>query len=166
MPNPTPLLTQAAQSLPSIPSLLPLDPLALKVLGVVTALLFFKMLALGVTQGAIRLKRDVYPNPEDAAYNGKNPVAPAEHPDVVRVSNAYRNDLENIPIFIALAWAFLSLHCSDTWAPVYFGIFTLARFGHSWFYLKALQPWRALAFAAGALVNAAMAIQLLAAAFH
>jgi len=156
MPTPSAQLIQLTQ----VSHALPLDPFALKALGLATALLFFKMLAIAIFQGSVRAKNDVYTNPEDAAFIGKSETAQAEHPDYLRLSKAYRNDLENIPIFLGLAWAFLHLHGSDAWAPAYFAVFTVARYGHSFFYLKAIQPWRALAFALGALVNVALAIQL------
>lgn len=138
-----------------------LDPMALKALGICTAILFFKMFAIGLYQGMTRRKHHVYTVPEDAKLLTKEAPAEQEHPDYLRACNAYRNDFENIPIFIALAWATLHLHSADQWAPMYFAAFTLARCAHTFCYLKALQPWRTLAFALGLAVNFALSIHLL-----
>jgi glutathione S-transferase len=159
MPNTPDILSQMAQ-------MVPLNAQALKALGVATSLLCFKMFAVGITQGLVRAKNKVYTNPEDAALLAKGVKADAEHPNYLRASNAYRNDLENIPIFIGLAWAFLHLHCADALAPTYFAVFTAARFGHTFFYLKGLQPWRTISFGIGVLVNMAMAVQILLAALR
>ena len=148
---PTPDLAQ------SVTQSLALHPLSLKVLGVCTSVLFLKMFAIGLTQGLVRNKNKIYTNPEDAALIGKTTPAQAEHPDYIRASNAYRNDLENIPIFLGLAWAALQLHAGEAMLPIYFSVFTLARVGHTFFYLKGLQPWRSLAFGVGLLVNLALA---------
>ncbi|MGE3724649.1 MAG: MAPEG family protein [Candidatus Sericytochromatia bacterium] len=157
---PTPELAQ------SVTQTLALNPVALKVLGACTAVLFFKMFAIGLTQGLVRNKNKVYTNPEDAALIGKTAPAAAEHPDYIRASNAYRNDFENIPIFLGLAWAALHLHAADGLAPIYFGLFTAARVGHTFFYIKGLQPWRSLAFAGGLMVNLALAFHILMAALR
>lgn len=157
---PTPELAQ------TLTQTVALNPLALKVLGLCTGILFVKMFAVGLTQGLVRAKNKVYTNPEDAALIGKTQAAQAEHPDYIRASNAYRNDLENIPIFLGLAWAALHLHAADGLAPVYFGLFTAARVGHTFFYLKGLQPWRSLAFGLGLLVNLALAVQIAMAALR
>jgi glutathione S-transferase len=164
MTMPTPELAQTLSQ--TLTQTMGLHPLALKVLGISTAVLFFKMFAIGLTQGLVRNKNKVYTNPEDAALIGKTAQAEAEHPDYIRASNAYRNDLENIPIFLGLAWAALFLHAADGLAPVYFGVFTAARLGHTFFYLKGLQPWRSLAFAGGLLVNLALAVHILIAALR
>ncbi|PIQ28869.1 MAPEG family protein [bacterium (Candidatus Blackallbacteria) CG17_big_fil_post_rev_8_21_14_2_50_48_46] len=138
-----------------------LDPLGVKILAACTALLFFKMFSIGIVQGLTRRKHKSYTVPEDAAFIGKVTPVESEHPDMLRANNAYRNDLENIPIFLGLAWAFLALHCWDQAAPILFGLFTLGRFGHTFFYLKGMQPWRSLAFGVGLLTNATLAFQIL-----
>ncbi len=137
------------------------DPLALKVLAACTALLFFKMFAIGIVQGLTRRKYKVYTIPEDAALIGGVAAAETEHPQLLRANNAYRNDLENIPIFLGLAWAFLVLHVWDSAAPVLFALFTLARYGHTFCYLRQLQPWRSAAFGVGFMVSASLAMSLL-----
>ena len=138
-----------------------LDPLALKVLGICTAILFFKMLAIGLYQGFVRNKHKVYTVPEDAKLLTKGEPAQQEHPDYLRACSAYRNDFENIPIFLGLAWATLHLHSADQLTPLYFGVFTFGRCMHTFCYLKALQPWRSLAFAMSLTVNFALSIHLL-----
>jgi uncharacterized membrane protein YecN with MAPEG domain len=62
------------------------------------------------------------------------------------------NDLENIPLGLIVAWA--SVICSGS-SPVHVAClwaFCLGRAAHSYFYAKAMQPWRAagrsVAFAA------------------
>lgn len=63
--------------------------------------LFLKMLAISCYQGYFRLRFTAFINPEDAAVFNRSAQA-AERPEVSRAMRAWRNDLENIPMFIAL----------------------------------------------------------------
>jgi len=51
-----------------------------------------------------------------------------EAPIVKRAAMAWRNDLENIPIFLFLGLIYVTLGCSPEGAYIYFTIFIVARF--------------------------------------
>lgn len=113
-------------------------------------LLFLKMFFLSVYQGYHRIGKRVYKTPEDAALM-RCEVASEELPQVQRAARAWLNDLENIPIFLALAIAFIWLGGSSVMAAWLFMSFTLMRYLHTLFYLVGMQPWRTLAYAGGIL---------------
>lgn len=118
--------------------------------AVTAILLFLKMSAISVYQGYHRIGRRTFRIPEDAAWAGQAPVA-EDLPKVVRAQNAWRNDVENIPIFLALAVAYVWVEASPSAMPWLFLGFTAARCLHTYCYLRALQPWRSVAHAVGLL---------------
>ena len=126
--------------------------------------LFFKMFAISLYQGFHRIGRQQFCNPEDAAFVGRA-AAPEELPQVQRAARAWRNDLENIPPFLALAAVYVALQLSPSLAPWLFGGFTLARIAHTVCYLAGLQPWRTMAYAVGIGCLLAIACLILAALF-
>lgn len=129
-------------------------PLAmpLKIYAVCCVVLFLKMFAIALVQGT-RMKTGAFVNPEDAKFfTGKEPVA-QEIPIVQRGANAFRNDLENIPIFLFLGLTYVLTDCWAMGALYYFPLFTAARIGHTLFYLNAIQPWRTVAYAVGITVS-------------
>lgn len=128
-----------------------LDPVALKIYAICAVVLFVKMFAVGVLQGLTRSRLKAYTNPEDARLLAKTEPVATEHPEMVRLGNAYRNDLENIPMFLILGLVFLLVKASPTGAMYYFPLFTLARVGHTFFYVRSLQPWRTVCFGIGLL---------------
>ena len=111
--------------------------------------LSFVLLFLSGFTGATRARTKSFGNPEDA----KKPVTekvPEDHPDVVRVSRAHRNALENIPIFYALGLIYVLSGASAVGAQVCFIAFTAARVLHMVFHLKGVQPWRSISYGIGA----------------
>lgn len=133
-----------------------IDPAAFKVYALCAVILFLKMFAVGIVQGLTRHSHKAFTVPEDAQMIAQTEAVAVEHPAVMRANNAYRNDLENIPIFLVLALIYQLLQCWPAGAPVYFGLFTLGRVTHTIFYIKALQPWRSVAYFLGLLVNFAL----------
>ncbi len=120
----------------------PLDGYAL-----CAVILFFKMFSISLFQGYHRIGKGKFKNPEDAAFSGKAPVA-EELPQVQRAARAWANDVENIPIFLALGLAYVLLGAPHAAAWLFF-VFTAARVAHTVCYLAAWQPWRTLAYAVG-----------------
>ena len=63
-----------------------------------------------------------------------------------------RNDLENIPMGLILAWAAYSADTQTLgkWFEycimIFIILFTLARFVHTYFYAYQIQPWRTISF--------------------
>lgn len=137
--------------MPPITESLPLA-LPLKIYAVCCVVLFLKMFAIALVQGS-RIKTGAFVNPEDAKFfTGKEPV-PQETPLVQRGANAFRNDLENIPIFLFLALTYILTDCWATDALYYFPLFTVARIAHTLCYLNAIQPWRTVSYTVAITVN-------------
>lgn len=116
--------------------------------AVATVLLFLKMFATALYQGYHRIGKQTFKTPEDAELVGKEPAS-EELPEVQRAAKAWMNDLENIPIFLGLGVAYILVEASPVFAGWLFMIFTAARYLHTFFYLRAMQPWRTLAYLIG-----------------
>lgn len=135
--------------------------LAFRAYTLAAVVLFFKMSAIGVVQGRARTGAKAFVNPEDAVLFGAAAPVGQEIAAVVRANNAFRNDLENIPIFLILALLYVLARCWPTGAVIYFSVFTLARIAHTIAYLNAMQPWRTIFFTIGAVVTLLICIHLL-----
>jgi prostaglandin-E synthase 1 len=137
--------------------LLRLPGFRLYVLCVVVLML--KVLFVANFTGYMRLKVKVSPNPEDSAINLQG--ADAEHPAVARVQRAHRNDVENIPFFFMLGLLAVLTGVPLLGMQIVFNVFTVARVLYTVAYLRGLQPWRTLTFAAGQLSIGALMVLLL-----
>lgn len=124
-------------------------------------LLFFKMLAIAVYQGFYRIGKMTFKNPEDAAFVGRE-SAQEELPQVQRAAQAWSNDIENIPIFLALGVAYVWVAAAPGLAAWLFMAFTAARYIHTVCYLASLQPWRTVAYAIGVVCMLVMCVLILA----
>ncbi|MEE1925342.1 MAPEG family protein [Pseudomonas sp. 148P] len=122
------------------------DSLAVYALCVVV--LFAKMLAVSCYQGYFRLRLKAFVNPEDAAVFQRRAMA-TEHPEVIRASKVWANDLENIPVFFALGALAVALDVPAAWCMASCVLFTLARILHTLAYLARWQPWRTLFYGVG-----------------
>jgi len=134
----------------------------LRAFMVASAVLALKMVAMAFATAYYRITKSVFANPEDAPPK----VAVKSDPDVERVRRAHQNDLENIPLFLALGLMFVLTEPSMLAARLCFYGFAAARVVHSVAYLRALQPYRALAFLYGQAVNIYMAFSVLAAFWY
>jgi uncharacterized MAPEG superfamily protein len=131
----------------------------LRMYAITAIVLTLKMAVISIVQGRARVNARVFTNPEDAkAFGGQQ--ASAEVPMVERASKAWRNDLENIPIFLILAWIYVYAGLAPYAFVIYCIIFMIARVIHTICYLNAIQPGRTIAFTAGALTMLAMIIHL------
>ncbi|MGC2441822.1 MAPEG family protein [Candidatus Binatus sp.] len=128
--------------------------------ALITVILFFKMFAISAVQALARIGANTFVTPEDARFFGAS-IAPDELPIVKRAAMAWRNDLENIPIFLFLAMIYVTLGLSPRGAYIYFSLFAGARILHTVMYLNGLQPWRTIFFTFGAVACFAIAIQIL-----
>jgi uncharacterized MAPEG superfamily protein len=128
--------------------------------AIASTLLFLKMFAVSAYQGFQRIGKSTFKTPEDAAFVGKKP-ADEELPQVQRAAKAWLNDLENIPIFLALGVAYILVEASPGSAAWLFLTFTGARYLHTVFYLAGIQPWRTVAYAAGIVCLFVMCFQIL-----
>jgi glutathione S-transferase len=126
-----------------------------------TVILFFKMFANSVVQGVGRVSTKTFVTAEDARFFAHAPPAPDEAPIVKRAAMVWRNDLENIPIFLFLGLIYVTLGCWPGGVFIYFTIFIIARILHTIAYLNGMQPWRTIFFTAGTAVCFALSIQIL-----
>ncbi|MDI1265750.1 MAG: MAPEG family protein [bacterium] len=109
-----------------------------------TALLL-KATLLSTIQVVARTRSREFTTPEDARLFGLAPAV-RESSFVVRCGNVWRNDVENIPWFLAAALAFTLLGGDARSAAWLFGSYAAIRFLHTAVYLRGLQPWRAIAY--------------------
>jgi uncharacterized MAPEG superfamily protein len=107
-----------------------------------------KATGLSLLQVVARLKARTFPIPEDARLMK---IAPSgqEAPFVARCANVWRNDVENVPLFLTAALGFTLLGGGARQAAWLFGLFVAVRFIHTIVYLRGLQPWRAVAYLTG-----------------
>jgi len=132
----------------------------LKMYALTAVILTFKMFAVSIVQGRGRVGTKIFTVPEDATlFGGK--LEAQEAPVVQRASNCWRNDLENIPMFLILAGIYVLAGLSARSFTIYCLTFLVMRILHTFFYLNAVQPWRTIAFTIGVLAMFAMAIHLL-----
>jgi uncharacterized membrane protein YecN with MAPEG domain len=134
---------------------------AFQTYAVCSALLVLKMLFSAVYTGTRRQATKGYINPEDAARFGEG-VEPGtvETPEVAHALRIQRNDGENIPLFFAIGLLYVLCGGSRFGAFVFCWSFTLARFAHTYFYTKQMQPHRAIAFGIGVLSLALMSLNV------
>lgn len=132
-----------------------------------TIVLAAKMWANALVQAYARFRYRQFVNPEDASLVGQlrgqpHPPATQEHPLVQRAERCWRNDLENIPMFLLVALGYGLLGGRGVWGAVYLGTFAIARTAHTLFYLTGLQPWRFLTYLIGVGATGAVAVHSLA----
>ncbi len=122
--------------------------------------LFVKTTLTSALQVISRLRSGVFPIAEDARLMGKAP-AQAEADFVRRCANVWRNDTENLPLFMALGLTWVLLGATAEAGAMYFGAYVALRYVHTLVFLRGLQPWRALLYLAGLAVCWAIAVQCL-----
>jgi glutathione S-transferase len=128
--------------------------------SLITVVLFFKMLANSVIQALGRINTKTFTNPEDASYFGVPAPATEEAQVVKRAAAVWRNDLENIPIFLFLGLEYVNLGCWSGGAYIYFSIFTGARILHTVAYMQGMQPSRTIFWGIGLAICVTMSIQI------
>lgn len=129
----------------------------LAVFAVVCALLVFKAQVLGAATAATRGRLKKFINPEDAVWLGGEHVNP-DNERVQRIFRAHRNDLENLLPFFMGGTLYIFSGAATTVGAAYFGVFLLARYAHTFAYLKGKARLRRDAFALGWLVTIVMNI--------
>jgi uncharacterized membrane protein YecN with MAPEG domain len=134
--------------------------LAIQAYALTTVALFLKMFSTSTVQAMSRLGAHSFVNPEDASYYARTAAAAEETALVQRAQAVWRNDLENIPIFLFLGLVYILARCWPLGAAIYFSIFVLARIFHAIFYFQAMQPWRNLSYDVGIAVCFVMSIHI------
>lgn len=121
--------------------------------------LFFKMHSLAFVQLYHRQRAGTFRTPEDVAFFSKGKFDLADDTDLGdRATRAWRNDLENIPIYCAVSLGFVLTGGSATAGMIYFGVYTVARVLHTVVYLKGLQPHRFLCHITALVATMVMAV--------
>jgi uncharacterized MAPEG superfamily protein len=123
--------------------------------------LSLNLVMLWVSSGAIRARSGVAINPEDGARYGAQ-VCESDPPAVARFLRAHRNAEATIYPFLLLGLLYVLAGGGAGIAVPIFATFTVARIAHSIVYLRAIQPWRTIAFATSLLAI----IALIAAVLH
>jgi uncharacterized MAPEG superfamily protein len=122
--------------------------------------LFVKATMISLLQVTARFRTRSFSAPEDAKLVGV-PLAPGEASLVQRCNNVWRNDTENVPLFLALSLVYVLLGAPLDVASKLFTAYVVLRYVHTIVYLLALQPWRALLYLGGMAVCWAIAVQIL-----
>ncbi len=104
------------------------------------------LLILWVFSGGVRAMGGVAINPEDGLCYGVE-VAEGDPPPVARYLRAHRNAEATIYPFLFLGLIYVLAGGGIGAAVPIFAVFVVARIAHSIVYLKAMQPWRTIAFA-------------------
>ena len=112
--------------------------------------LCLNLLTLWVSSGAMRAKGGVAINREDGARYGAS-VSELDPPAVARLLRAHCNAEATIYPFLLLGLLYVFAGGRAAVAISIFTVFVVARIVHSIVYLKAMQPWRSIAFAASLL---------------
>lgn len=127
------------------------------VFAVCIALLALLVAGLGAATAAIRARRSVFLNPEDARGN-RATVGELEHPDVARLQRVHRNQLENVLPFFALGMLAINVQFWPAALAYLFVAFTISRFAHAAFYLARKSLPRTGAHTIGLVVQVALAV--------
>ena len=103
--------------------------------------LFLKTTLTSMLQVVSRFRSRMFTLPEDAALLRVKPK-PEEAAFVQRCGNVWRNDVENLPLFLALALAYVLSGATLASAQALFAAYVALRYAHTAVYLLGLQPWR------------------------
>ncbi|KAF1426525.1 Prostaglandin E synthase, partial [Spheniscus magellanicus] len=130
-----------------------------------STILILKMYVVAIITGQVRLRKKAFANPEDALRNGGLQYY-RDDPDVERnllsLSRAHRNDMENIFPFLFLGAVYSLLDPSPAVARIHFFIFCVGRIVHTIAYLLRLKaPTRSVAYGVAQLPCFSMALQIL-----
>ncbi|MCA9794507.1 MAG: MAPEG family protein [Candidatus Eremiobacteraeota bacterium] len=124
---------------------------AVAVLAATATFLFLKMQTNSVLQGYARAKGVGFVYPEDQAFFGGPKGQERSHYEDLhfRATAAWRNDVENIPMFLmAAVCGLLAGVPLEAFRLLLIG-YCVCRSLHTVFLVKSVQPWRFLLFATG-----------------
>ena len=118
------------------------------IIAITTVLLFFKIVAVAMVQGIARLRAGKFTRAEDAEQ-WKGELVSNDVPLADRAQRTLRNDMENIPIFLLLVWAWAVVGASTILLSTVCAVFVVARVTHTLTYLRPRQPLRNRAYVSG-----------------
>jgi uncharacterized MAPEG superfamily protein len=122
--------------------------------------LFLKTTMTSLLQIGARFRTRSFSAPEDAKLAGVA-FTPRQANIVERCNSVWRNDVENLPLFLALALTYVLLGASLASASKLFAAYVVLRYLHTAVYLRGLQPWRAVFYLAGLAICCAIAVQII-----
>ena len=141
-----------------------MDPAAFKTFLIAISALALNLFLLTFLTVTRRASAKAFPNSEDAkAFKGEEVTEEAV--PVHRIQKAHRNALENFVPFAILAGLYVGTGANPLHVQIYCYTFVAARWLHSIFYIKSIQPFRTLMFVLGFLCNIGITVQLLIHAF-
>ena len=109
--------------------------------------------------GAARNRDKSTPNPEDAPRFSAT-LADIDPPGIARALRAHANAQASIVPFLALGLVYVLAGGPLGPSVFYFGVFTVARWFHSWAYLGARQPLRTIFFVVASLPLIALMVHV------
>lgn len=121
--------------------------------------LFLKTSLTSVLQVVARFRSRAFTIPEDAALL-RVKTSTQEVVFVQRCAAVWRNDVENLPLFLALALAYVLAGGTLASANLLFGAYVALRYAHTAVYLLGLQPWRAIMYVSGMVVCWIIAVRV------
>ena len=121
---------------------------ALQLFALSLLALFFKTSLTSLLQILSRFGSGRFLLPEDAKL-ARTQVVASESFFVQRCANVWRNDVENLPLFLALALTYVLLGATRESVSWVFPVYVLIRYTHTTVYLLGLQPWRAILYLSG-----------------
>ncbi len=122
------------------------------------------LLVIDSVGGSVRGKTKTSLNPEDPAVKKGGKLVDADPDGVARVMRAHRNAMANIIPFLLLTLLYVIRGGSAQHILWVCSVFTFARIVHAVAYIRALQPWRSIAFGLGQLCTLAVAVRIVLAA--
>lgn len=128
-----------------------MDYPALPAYAIALVALFLKTTLTSALQVISRARSRAFLLPEDAAMM-RTKVSASETLFVQRCAGVWRNDAENLPLFLVLALTWVLLGAPLGSAQVLFSLFVAIRYLHTVVYLRGLQPARTVCFLAGLVV--------------
>lgn len=117
--------------------------------------------------GVVRAKTKTVVNAEDAKSVAQGTKVVDSDPDsVARVMRAHRNALSNVVPFLLLMLLWVLMGATPKHVLWVSSAFSAARLVHAVVYIRAMQPWRTLAFVAGLICTLVVAGRIAIAAVH
>ncbi|MBX3492685.1 MAG: MAPEG family protein [Parvibaculum sp.] len=120
-----------------------------------------KMFSISLLQARSRLSTGIFDQREDRRVFGHAAETAEDKERLSRLAGCWRNDLENIPIFLLLSLPLALI----SERPAFYGalmiVFAAARTVHSYANIKALQPQRNIAYQVGNMALAGVLVLLL-----
>lgn len=127
-----------------------MEPQAVSVFVATSAFLFLKMLGNTMVQGYCRFRYKSFKYREDEPFFRARLDPDRPQPELLnRADAAWRNDLENIPMFVIAALCALLSGLPTAAYTILCATYCGARTLHTLTLLAALQPWRFIFFVVG-----------------